>query len=147
MISLPSVNVDMLIMRFVIQVIAIVSTVLGDMCQDFCVRELGQSECPKGSWCKNSYDCQSLFWTTADRSAICIYTGSSGTCSNRYPVLCHDATARLTERTGTTFSSTTSTTSGIPEIVAVVPPIIISTEYLQSYLEGRSVDSHPRVRV
>lgn len=66
----------------------------GDMCQDFCLKELGRTGCSKGSWCKNNYDCQSLFFTSADRTSICVFTGS-GSCTNTFPVLCSDARGRI----------------------------------------------------
>ena len=63
----------------------------GDVCNDFCITKLGRFGCPNGSWCKNNYDCHSLFWTSAnDREDICIYTGREANCTNDYPVLCAD---------------------------------------------------------
>ena len=117
------------------------SPVMSDMCQDLCVRDLGRSGCPKGSWCKNGNDCQSLFWTTADRTNVCVYIGSSGTCLNRYPVLCHEATDRLGGASGsataaptttparatTTTTTTVTTTDPIPTTTVTTTHMIQST--------------------
>ena len=96
-------------MKWSIILLLLASPVISDMCQDLCVRDLGRFGCPKGSWCKNGNDCQSLFWTTADRTNVCVYIGSSGTCLNRYPVLCHEATARLGGASGSAPAATTTT--------------------------------------
>ena len=69
-----------------------IAGVSGDMCADFCIRQLGPAGCPKGSWCKNNHDCHSLFWTSDERTNICVFTGSSD-CLDVRPVLCSEATA------------------------------------------------------
>jgi hypothetical protein len=83
----------------------------GDMCQDLCLRELGVSGCSKGSWCKKEYDCHALFWTDSSRTNICVFDGT-GNCRNIFPVLCREATARLTGEQGSTTSTTR--TPGVP---------------------------------
>ena len=83
--------------------------VLGDMCEEFCFTQLGPSGCPKGSWCKNNYDCHGLFWTGPDRRGVCVLDGIRP-CTDTYPVLCNEAVARLTQPTSTTTTTTTTTT-------------------------------------
>ena len=81
-------------MRFFVTVFAILNTASGDMCQDFCLSQLSDSGCPKGSWCKNDHDCHGLFWTNADRRNVCVLE-SLIPCTDHYPVLCHEASAGL----------------------------------------------------
>jgi hypothetical protein len=73
----------------------------GDMCSSFCIQKLGTAACGKGSWCKNNFDCQSLFWTDERRTEICVFTGASGNCYERFPVLCTEASERLGSDTTT----------------------------------------------
>ena len=68
----------------------IVNTVAADMCEDFCISQTTTFGCPKGSWCKNNYDCHGLFWTSAERRTACVLDGP-GPCTDRFPVLCREA--------------------------------------------------------
>jgi len=63
---------------------------LGDMCEDICLIMFGNSGCPNGSWCQNSYSCHSLFWTSASRTSVCVFTGGAE-CQDTIPVLCLEA--------------------------------------------------------
>ena len=87
-------------------------TSYGDMCNNFCVRELSESECAKGPYCKNNYDCHSLFWTESS-PRICVFTGS-GTCRNVIPVLCSEAES--SSSTGLHASATEETTRVAPVV-------------------------------
>jgi hypothetical protein len=83
--------------------------VFGDMCQDFCIVQLGQETCHKGSYCKKNYDCHNLFWTSEERTGICVFTGR-GECTNRYPVLCLEAdTSRIRPHVPTSTIAPTTT--------------------------------------
>jgi hypothetical protein len=97
-----------------------------DECSDFCVQQLGSAACSRGSWCKNNRDCHSLFWTTTERSRICVFPSLDGNCKNEFLVLCSEARERT--QSGITTSvplgrsatpgtngktSTTTTTPGI----------------------------------
>ena len=99
-------------------------TVRSDMCQDVCLRELGSEGCPKGSWCKNNNDCQSLFYTSADGSSICVFTGW-GSCTNKYPVLCADARARTQGGLGATRAPT------VPPVLPPKAPIDVKPQTMK----------------
>jgi hypothetical protein len=79
-------------------------TVFGDMCQDFCTARLGPGACSTGYYCKNDYDCHNLFWTSEEKRQICVLTGH-GECTNRFPVLCSEATVALGQTITTTSQS------------------------------------------
>ena len=99
---------------------AVAGLAAADMCQDFCIQQLGAAGCSKGSWCKNNHDCHALFYTGADRTSICVFTGV-GSCRNTYPVLCGDATARLAPPVVTRAPVAAPTT---PLRATVAPPVI-----------------------
>jgi hypothetical protein len=85
----------------------------GDMCQDFCVQQLGRAGCSKGSWCKNQRDCHSIFWTSADKTAICVFTGSAD-CKNTHPVLCSEADSGIARRPAEPVLTTPGPTLRVP---------------------------------
>ena len=110
-------------LRFVSGIILATSlNVRADECGDFCVAQLGRDACSKGSWCKRGHDCHSLFWTSAEKTSICVYGGSGGPCRNTHPVLCREAAAGLGAQATTAApepvrtSSTTTTTTVAPDI-------------------------------
>ena len=65
----------------------------GDVCQDFCRRELGS--CGKGSYCKKKKHCHALFWTGNASPRICMYTGDKVACPTTRSVLCSEAVAEM----------------------------------------------------
>ena len=115
----------------------LVPLVSSDICQDFCTQQLGSGDCSRGSYCKNNFDCHGLFWTSAEQSAICVYTGRDGSCPNRFPVLCREAASRLSAPSADMTQSPVSTT--IPTVTAnfvsttvsqrseVIPPVTSTT--------------------
>jgi hypothetical protein len=120
-------------------------TVLGDMCQDFCVERLGRGPCSKGSYCKRDYDCHNLFWTDETKTQICVLSGH-GECTNRYPVLCREASSRQISRVTTTSTTPPSTSetptaqvittpqpvTRIPTLRTISPPVADTTHPLQA---------------
>ena len=93
---------------FIISLIA--TTIVADECLDICIRSLGASGCPQGSFCKNGHVCQALHWTTHARSEMCLF-GYHQNCPNTFPVSCNEArlllnTAPLT--TGIPYTTTTT---------------------------------------
>ena len=79
---------------FFLVFVAICDIALADMCEDLCLSPMNPSGCPKGSWCKNNYDCHGLFWTSADRLSVCVLDGPAP-CTDRFPVLCNEAEAAM----------------------------------------------------
>lgn len=71
----------------------LVSSSLGDICEDFCFSQLGEADCQQGSWCKNGHACHALFWTSEERVAICVFT-ETGDCADAIPVLCEEVRSR-----------------------------------------------------
>jgi hypothetical protein len=71
----------------------LIPIVVGDICQDFCVELLGHAPCSKGSYCKSNLDCHGLFWTSTERTNICVFS-EHGDCSNQYPVLCSETSSQ-----------------------------------------------------
>ena len=104
----------------------------GDICQDFCVQELGLLPCAKGSYCKNHYDCHGLFWTDSRRSAICVYSGR-GDCTARHPVLCRDArtaSAAVPELSTTLYPIYTApSTTAVPATVTIPNPTAHASQW------------------
>ena len=146
----------------IIGFVIVFTTVSADMCQDLCFRELGRAGCSKGSWCKNNKDCQSLFWTSALKTAICVFDGTAA-CSNKYPVLCHEAAARLGGAPATTTTTpkpmaaavATTTTTARPTATttstsARSPPNLprqVEAVELSLHYTPQEFDVRPRVKV
>ena len=122
MFSSVVVGLEIVIMRFVIEFVAIFSTVFGDMCQDMCIRALGLTGCAHGSWCQNNQYCHALFWTSADRTGICVYSGALGPCPNMYPVFCREANARVTSSVGISSTSTSRITTSTTTTAKAIAP-------------------------
>jgi hypothetical protein len=74
------------------------------MCEEFCVQELSFADCHKGSWCKNGYDCHSLFWTGVENPRICVFGGVDATCGYANPVLCTESAVFLRSPDAALFS-------------------------------------------
>jgi hypothetical protein len=60
--------------------------VLGDMCQDFCIEQLGLAGCE--SFCDKDNLCDGLFWSDNDMTDVSLHIRD-------YQVLCSDAFARI----------------------------------------------------
>ena len=56
----------------------VVSEVVGDVCQDFCIAKLGRSECREESHCRDGLYCDRIFWLNEDKKYICVLDGSRG---------------------------------------------------------------------
>ena len=111
------------------------TTVSADMCQDLCFRELGRAGCSKGSWCKTNNNCQSLFWTSALKTGVCFFDGSSG-CTDVYPVFCNEAEARL--------GHVIETTTTVSPVVATTPDS--GPSELSLHCSHQGGDPRPRVK-
>jgi hypothetical protein len=85
-------------------------TVLGDMCQDFCVERLGRGPCSEESFCNADDNCYNLFWLDETKTEICILS-DHGECTSRYPVLCHEASRKKTRLTSPVALTSTVTPS------------------------------------
>jgi hypothetical protein len=101
-------------------------TVLGDMCQDYCIERLGEPACSKGSYCKNNYDCHDLFWTTEEKTAICVFSSAHGECFDTFPVLCREVGSPSIRRSEPV--STTLHFRGYPFDVKFHPYVKLSFE-------------------
>ena len=97
-------------------------TSYGDMCSEFCVQELGPFGCAKGSWCKKSYDCHSLFWTGSS-PRICVFP-DNGDCHNVHPVLCSEAESSLRGSNQDVDRNSGAASSGVGHSIpaSVIPP-------------------------
>ena len=86
-------------------VLYLVAIVKGDMCEEFCLQELGEAICHRGSWCKNGYDCHSLFWTGVESPRICVFGDVDETCQDENPVLCTEAAVFFRTTDANSFST------------------------------------------
>ena len=147
----------------------LVPLVSSDICQDFCTQQVGSDGCYRGSYCEKDYDCQGLFWTSAEQFPVCVYTGRDDECSNRFPVLCREAASRLSERSADMTSSpvttvippttsamtTVDSSGGIVSVPAEHLPSLLARDnvtpvklYFHLYFfKGRRARSHPYVRL
>ena len=95
-------------------------SVSADICHDFCVEQLGLSACSTAaSYCIDEKTCHGLFWTSAEKAFVCVFTEEHGECTARFPVLCSEATTRLSgtsETTSATPETTHQTSSSLPPI-------------------------------
>jgi hypothetical protein len=96
------------------------TTTATDNCQNLCVAQLGDTLCASCSIRNENGSCHGLFWTSGDRTSICVFPSSG--CVDQFPVSSAEADDRMTA-----WPPTLSSTTTVPRINTQGLPVEYST--------------------